>query len=81
MTTEGPMTQIANDDPRMIAWKAYQETDAYKNSKHWAMTIFPMMYAKDPPEKLYSLMAPEQREKHVEGSLWAAFLEGWERRP
>ena len=27
---------VAQDDPLMIAWKAYQQTDAFANSKKWA---------------------------------------------
>ena len=62
----------------MVAWEAYKATPDYANSKHWAMTIQPMMFTGDPESKRYGLMPIEQREQHVEGSLWAAFLQGWQ---
>lgn len=66
------------DSPLMLAWKAYQTTDEFKNSLHWAMTIAPMLQAGDPEaeRKRYSLMPVEQSEQHVMGSLWAAFCAG-----
>ena len=78
-----PSGPVPDDHPMMIAWKAYMATDDYKNSKHWAMTIAPMLQHGDPDadRKRYSLMPVEQRERHVEGSLWAAFIEGWMRSP
>jgi hypothetical protein len=48
-------TQATPDHPMVVAWKAYQETDEYKNAKHWA-----------------------SQEKHLEGSLWVIFMQGWE---
>jgi hypothetical protein len=73
------MTPCPADHPLMIAWKAYQETDEYKNSKHWALTIAPMLQVGDPEadRKRYSLMPIEQREQHVQGSMWAAFMAGF----
>lgn len=38
----------------MVAWKEYQESKDFANSKKWAIHT-----------------------EHVEGSLWAAFLEGF----
>ena len=52
----GAMTPVPMDDPLMIAWKAYQATTEYANTKKWAL-----------------------HEPHVDGSLWAAFVEGWSR--
>lgn len=46
---------VPNDHPLMIAWKAYQSSGEYQNTKNWAAF-----------------------EEHVDGSLWAAFVEGWE---
>ena len=50
------MMALSSDDPRMKAWEAYKQTEAFSTSRKWAL-----------------------REEHVEGSLWAAFLEGWTR--
>lgn len=46
---------LPEHDPMLIAFKAYEKTACYANTKRWAIH-------------------PE----HVEGSLWAAFCEGWE---
>jgi hypothetical protein len=47
------MTPVPNNHPVMLAWRAYQATPEYANTKKWAV-----------------------HEKHIEGSLWAAFLAG-----
>ena len=46
---------IPENDPRMVAWRAYRKTAEYANTKHWA-----------------------GNEDHVDGSLWAAFVRGFE---
>ena len=46
------MRQVQNDEPVMVAWQAYQRTEAYANTLLWAG-------------------------KNAEGSLWAAFCEGF----
>lgn len=48
------MAPLPSGDPRMKAWKEYQATARYKNTRRWARV-----------------------EQHVDGSLWAAFVEGW----
>lgn len=72
---------LPKDHPLMLAWEAYKQTEEYKNAKHWALTIQPMIQATDPEaeRKRYSLMPIEQRERHIEGSLWAMFYAGWNR--
>jgi hypothetical protein len=72
-------TPCPADHPMMLAWEAYKETEAFKNSKHWAMTVAPMIQVGDPDaeRKRYELMPAEQRSRHVDGSLWAAFVQGW----
>ena len=45
---------LPENDPIMIAWNEYRETEAYHNSLKWA-----------------------EFEQHREGSLWAAFLQGY----
>lgn len=76
----GAMQPVPNDDPVMIAWRAYIATDDYQNSKNWALQIAPMVHAGDPDGELkrrHELMPFGQRAQHVEGSLWAAFIAGW----
>jgi hypothetical protein len=70
---------VPADHPLMLAWNAYKETEEFKNSKKWALTIAPMIQAGDPDaeRKRFSLMPIEQRETHVDGSLWAAFMAGF----
>ena len=34
--TSQEQRQVAEDDPLMIAWKAYQQTDAFANANKWA---------------------------------------------
>jgi hypothetical protein len=53
MPTETP---VPADHPMMKAWKAYEATDDFANSKKWA-----------------------GKPEHVDGSLWAAFVQGWVR--
>lgn len=76
----GAMAPCPPDSDLMKAWKAYQETDGAKNSKHWALVIVPMIQSGDPDakRKSYGLMDIDRREQHVEGSLWAAFYAGWQ---
>jgi hypothetical protein len=70
---------VDKSDPRSMAWEAYKATENYRNSKHWALAVQPMIQVGDPDadRRRYSLMPIEQREQHVEGSLWAAFIAGF----
>jgi hypothetical protein len=64
----------------MVAWEAYKATDEFQSSKRWALTIAPMLQAGSPDFELKrscDVMPFEQRSNHVDGSLWAAFVEGW----
>ena len=36
MSNDEVQQQVAETDPLMIAWKAYQETASFANSKKWA---------------------------------------------
>lgn len=49
------MTAVPADDPLMVAWKAYEATADYRNTRTWAL-----------------------KPEHVDGSLWAAFMHGWQ---
>jgi len=78
MTAQAP---VPDNHPLMVAWKKYQQTDEFANSKKWALQIAPMVQAMDPDgeaKRLYDIMPREQRERHVQGSLWAAFMAGLE---
>lgn len=68
---------LQEDDPRMIAWNAYKQTEAFKNSKHWALRVAPMFQAGEARDATHDLMPIDQRTRHVEGSLWAAFHAGY----
>jgi hypothetical protein len=48
------MAPVPPDSPLMIAWELYSATEAYANTRRWAL-----------------------HDQHVDGSLWAAFHEGW----
>ena len=75
---QGP---VPVNSPLRVAWEAYKGTFAYQNSKGWALQICPMVQAGHPDAermRRFELMPLEQRERHVEGSLWAAFTAGFE---
>lgn len=52
--SEQPMRACKPTEPVMVAWKVYQDTEDFANSKKWAI-----------------------HSEHVQGSLWAAFSEGF----
>jgi hypothetical protein len=68
------------DHPLRKAWDAYKATWAYENSLGWALQIAPMVQAGSPDanhQRRFEIMPFEQRKRHAEGSLWAAFMEGY----
>jgi hypothetical protein len=68
------------DSPLRKAWDAYKHTFAFDNSKGWALQIAPMVQAgarHAERQRRFEIMPLEQRERHVEGSLWAAFAAGF----
>lgn len=72
---------VAADHPLMIAWKAYQETEGYHNSRGWALQIAPMVQHGSPDaerQRRFEIMPLDQREQHVDGALWAAFVAGFQ---
>jgi len=79
MAMAGACSPVPKDSDLAKAWAAYKDTHDYRNSKHWALTVAPMIQVGDPDadRKRYSLMPIEQREQHVEGSLWGAFMAGF----
>lgn len=64
---------LSPDDPLMVAWNAYKQTDDFNNSKRWAQT-FHICNTRDDTTSL--------RVDHpsLEGSLWAMFVAGWNAR-
>jgi hypothetical protein len=72
---------VPADHPLMKAWESYKLTNEYTNSKGWALQIAPMVQAAAPDaehQRRFEIMPFEQRERHVEGSLWVAFMAGFE---
>lgn len=67
------------DSDLMKAWNAYKGSEDYENSKTWAMRIAPFVQHGSEAQKrqLFEIMPFEQRERHVDGSLWAAFMAGF----
>lgn len=78
--TESAMTPCPDDSDLMKAWKAYQATDDFKNSSFWANTSL-----KTRPERAVEIgldpqanvATDEDRQRNVQGSLWAAFMAGF----
>lgn len=70
-------TALSEDDPRMIAWKAYKATPEFANTEQWArhISVIEMRGAGGPigvPAPMQAISHP-----HVMGSLWAAFQAGY----
>jgi hypothetical protein len=59
---------LNKDDPRMIAWEAWKQTEEYANALRWAETISVRFSVTEPIPAVQS---------HANGSLWAAFIAGW----
>ena len=78
MMSHNVQEPIASDDPLKVAWDAYQQTEDFQNSKHWVMRVAPMIQSgSDEQRQAEDLMPHDQRERHVMGSLWAAFMAGY----
>ena len=63
------MTALPSDDPLMIAWNEYCETDEFKNALRWAV------------ETKYDdgrSIDPLQIEQHAKGAMWLSFTKGLE---
>lgn len=58
-----------DDHPLMIAWTKYRHTEEAANSDKWARTI----HVSGPMQGQIIVSHP-----HTEGSLWAAFMAGFE---
>lgn len=83
ISQETTMAAVAADHPMKKAWNAYIATWGYQNSKGWALQIAPMIQegSRDGEQRRrFEIMPFDQRERYVEGSLWAAFTAGYEAR-
>ena len=69
--------EVPLSDPMRQAFEKYKATSEYANSKHWALRVAPMFQVGEDRGAACDLMPLEQRSRHVDGSLWAAFVEGW----
>lgn len=65
-----------DDHPLMIAWKAHQQTDEFKNTLHWTKQNIVITTAETEPEA-NRVNPEEQRHQRAMGSLWAAFMAGF----
>jgi hypothetical protein len=73
------MQQVPPDNALMKAWNAYQETDDFKNSLIWA-TVTRYTDAGNQNfvvDEAANQISDFQREQHAKGSLWAAFMAGF----
>ena len=77
--SSGAMQPADPNGDLMIAWKKYQKTEDFKNTKHWALVITPFTQvgSEAHARRDYEIMSFEQRERHIMGSLWACFMEGF----
>lgn len=70
------MTPVPADHPLMKAWTAYQESDDFKNTFKWATSA--ILIAAEPSAPEANRVDPiEQRERRAQGTLWAAFMAGF----
>lgn len=82
-------TACPADHPLMIAWKAYQATEDFANSKRWALALYTSRQGAEPAtphadnvadvpiDATVNVVDAEHRECLVMGSLWAAFMAGF----
>lgn len=75
------MALCPKDSALMQTWEMYKISEEYKNSHSWATRYIP----EDDPAELERIRASganpwtkEMKVQAVEGSLWAAFMHGWQ---
>jgi len=68
------MTPLPDDDPMMLAWRAFQETDDYKNALKWVQELGSITFSFNANGTRITAEHP-----YVEGSLWAPFIAGYEK--
>lgn len=72
------MAELPLSDPMRAAWEKYKATADYANSKHWALRVAPMFQVGEERAAVCEMMPLEQRSRNVDGSMWAAFVAGYE---
>jgi hypothetical protein len=71
------MQKCPDDHPLMIAWTAYQKTEDYQNSYNWATKGIDYMVLPEPKDPTANRYTHEHYRQFVQGSLWAAFMAGF----
>jgi hypothetical protein len=75
--SERAMAPCPANHPLMIAWTAYEKTEDFKNTMHWATAN--IVIAAEPTLREANRVNPaEERERRAKGSLWAAFMAGFD---
>lgn len=75
--SDGAMAPVPQDHPLMIAWKTYQATEDYANSYRWATAGVEHIVLPPPKDPMANQYTHEHYKRFVEGSLWAAFVAGF----
>lgn len=75
--SSGVSTPCPPDHPLMKAWTTYQETDDFRNTLHWAKENIIITTRETAPEA-NRVNPEEQRDQRARGSLWAAFMAGFD---
>jgi hypothetical protein len=75
--SENAMAPCPPDSPLMKAWESYQATDDFKNSYKWATAPIEYMVLPEPADHTANRFTEENYRQAVQGSLWAAFAQGW----
>ncbi len=63
------MSPLNDDHPMMIAWKAYCETEEFRNALFWAVAT-----KYDDGRHI----TDEHRTEHAKGAMWLSFTKGME---
>jgi hypothetical protein len=70
------MTPCPPDSELMKAWNAYQETEDFKNSFAWVTVNQRQQQTRTPSGA--NPVTDEHRDRWAQGSMWAAFMAGFE---
>jgi hypothetical protein len=70
------MAPCPPDSAIMKAWKAYQETESFKNSLRY-VTVEQRKELLPPSDPTANAVTDWHRDQWAEGSMWAAFMSGW----
>jgi hypothetical protein len=71
------MSPCPKDHPLMIAWTAYQAGADYANSYKWATAAIQHVVLPEPKDPTANKLTKDNYRQFVEGSLWAAFMAGF----